>query len=84
MTDEERHVAAEALRIAMEDHSERCYAAGWYVGTGPDLWRIAQQGGGSFGMGRITPEQARWLRRCAVMAGGWWTDYRTFVSLDAM
>lgn len=70
-TDE--HVAAgERLRALMSELSEGCYAATWLQGLEFDLWSLMLLGGGEYGDGEVTADQADELRALSAEAQAWW------------
>lgn len=67
---------AAILAEFMSDLSEDCYCAGWLIGTEFVLWSLANSGGGPWGIGTVTAEDAARLLALAAEAGGWvmWKD----------
>lgn len=61
-----------ALQGLMSALSENLYCAGWLTDLELALWTLANAGGGSFGMGRVTPVDAALLLSLAEEAGCWW------------
>lgn len=76
-----RETARALLRQLMSDISEDCWCAGWLVGTEHDLWRLAGQGGGAWGQGSVSAEQAVTLLQLAAALQEWPT-YDDWVPLD--
>jgi len=50
--------ARKALLGLMSEISEDCWCAGWMSGNEKRLWEISQAGGGRYGQGEVTSEQA--------------------------
>lgn len=61
-----------ALYSKMSEISEDCWCAGWLVGTEYVLWDFIKTGGGHWGQGEVTKEQAFELDVLYHDAGGWW------------
>lgn len=51
--------------------SEECWCATWMSRCEVDLYRLIQDGGGDYGGGEVTPEDAASLREL-IEVGGWW------------
>lgn len=66
-----RKTARSILWQLMSDLSEDCWCAGWMVGTERDLWRLAVAGGGTWGQGSVSQEQALTLLRLAYALNEW-------------
>lgn len=64
-------VASLLIEEWMGDKSEECYAAGWMSGCEADLGRLVDDGGGEWGMGEVTSEEARLISDLREI-GGWW------------
>jgi len=77
-----------AARLAafMSDLSEDCWCAGWLSDCEFALWSLANSGGGLWGMGVVSPDDAARLLALSEAAGGWvrWEDGvgAVFVPMD--
>jgi hypothetical protein len=71
-----RQIARRALGTLMSEISEDCWCAGWLDGNGAALWRLMEQGGGRYGQGEVSPEQAAELRVLSDALDEWmeWDD----------
>lgn len=71
-----RKIARQALGALMSDISEDCWRAGWLSGNGAALWRLMEAGGGRYGQGIVTTEQAAEMRLLSEALGEWmeWDD----------
>lgn len=60
----------------MERISEECWCAGWMTGLEFGLWEIANAGGGGYGQGTVTKDDAEAMLKLSSEAGGWheWND----------
>ncbi len=76
--------ATAALETLMSDISEECFCAGWIMGNGHGLWRLANARGGNYGQGSVSPDQAERLLELAGEAGVWldWDDDLVQVPLE--
>jgi len=79
------HPAAGILQQIMSDISERCWCAGWMMGTEHALWRAIQtpdEEPFDWGQDEVTPEERQQLRWLSEQCGGWWCNYDRFLPLD--
>lgn len=72
------HLSPEARLLVqfyafMSSLSEEYYCAGWLISLEYSLYELAHEGGGRFGQGVVTAEEAAQLLRFARETGGWWT-----------
>lgn len=72
-----------ALFAMISALSERCYCARWLIGAGDICRALAAEGGGSWGLGEVSAEEAAILCTLAEAAGGWWTDWNDETVWDA-
>jgi hypothetical protein len=77
--------AAVELRDLMSEISERCYCAGWLIGTETALWRVIRGGNPEWGMGGISPDEVVAMKRLSQACDGWIyfdnTNGQTFIPL---
>jgi hypothetical protein len=64
-------VAAEQLKSLMSRVSERCWSAGWLLGTEFALWEAVLGGARKWGLSIITDEEIAKLSELAEAAEGW-------------
>lgn len=67
----QRRIARVALKNIMADISEDCWCAGWMNGNGAALWRLTLAGGGEYGQGVVTAEQAADMGALSDAIGEW-------------
>lgn len=53
-----REMARALLETMMREISEDCWCAGWFSGNEVAIWHLARKGGGDYGQGQVSQEQA--------------------------